>query len=341
MPAGLPPAAFAPAPGTIWYRSDRRRVGFSPSSGAPCNRVAHFGFGYMLLTNGGASALAAANHAGGAIAHHLLMPLDCILQVPCAATRETWRLQAAYTCRPAHLALRGSHASLSRGDAAGASRPYTCRRGCACWVPRSASISEMSTIFSFLPELLSAGDGSFFVGMVRYSGGRRTNLGQFEVGLNSVGDRSFVGNSAILPPGASLGNRCLLGVLSTPPDPTNPVPDGTDRLGSPGFRLPNRQKVGGFGDAVTYVPTNKLYFQRAIIHTCRILIPAYTATILGAGGIVALIMLHQVYGIWGMLGLLPALALFMAATATFGAPWCYYSSQRRLQSGVLLQQYQQ
>ncbi len=183
--------------------------------------------------------------------------------------------------------------------------------------------SEMSTIFSFLPELLSAGDGSFFAdGSIL--GGRRTNLGQFEVGLNSVGDRSFVGNSAILPPGASLGNRCLLGVLSTPPDPTNPVPDGTDWLGSPGFRLPNRQKVGGFGDAVTYVPTNKLYFQRAIIDTCRILIPAYTAIISGFAGIVALFMLYQAYGMWVMLGLIPALALLLAAipvAITVGLKW--------------------
>jgi non-ribosomal peptide synthetase-like protein len=183
--------------------------------------------------------------------------------------------------------------------------------------------SEMSTIFSFLPELLSAGDGSFFAdGSIL--GGRRTNRGQFEVGLNSVGDRSFVGNSAMLPPGASLGNRCLLGVLSTPPDPAEPAPDETDWLGSPGFRLPNRQKVGGFVDAVTYVPTNKLYFQRAVVDACRILIPAYTGIVTGFAGIVALFTIYKACGMWVMIGLIPALALLLAAipvAITVGLKW--------------------
>ncbi len=183
--------------------------------------------------------------------------------------------------------------------------------------------SELSTVFSFLPEFLDAGDGSFFAdGAIL--GGRRTHHGQFAVGTNKIGQRSFVGNSAILPPGASLGNNCLLGVLSSPPAAATAVPDGTDWLGSPGFHLPNRQKACGFGDAVTYVPTNGLYLGRAAIDACRILIPAYTATVLGAGGVLTLILLYRAHGVWTMLAAMPALALFMAAIViaiTVGLKW--------------------
>jgi len=73
--------------------------------------------------------------------------------------------------------------------------------------------AEMSTVFCFTPELLAAGDGSFFADGC-YLGGRRTYAGRFALAPNRVGERSFVGNSAILPPGAGLGDNCLLGVLS-------------------------------------------------------------------------------------------------------------------------------
>jgi non-ribosomal peptide synthetase-like protein len=174
--------------------------------------------------------------------------------------------------------------------------------------------SEMSTIFTFLPDLLTAGDGSFFAdGSIL--GGRRTNCGRFEVGANRVGDRSFVGNGAILPSGASLGNNCLLGVLSTPPERTRPTPDGTDWLGSPSFLLPNRQKVAGFGDTVTYNPSRKLYAQRAVIDACRILIPAYTMTLLAAGSLVIVFWLYTAFGVATMLAMVPLLALSTTSIA--------------------------
>jgi non-ribosomal peptide synthetase-like protein len=183
--------------------------------------------------------------------------------------------------------------------------------------------SEMSTIFSFLPDLLTAGDGSFFAdGSIL--GGRRTNCGRFEVKANSVGQRSFVGNSAILSSGASLGNNCLLGVLSAPPERSRPTPDGTDWLGSPGFLLPNRQKVAGFEDTVTYKPTKKLYAQRAVIDACRILIPAYTVILLSIGGLAGLLSANTLFGVGGMLAVAPLAALIMAALAVLvvvGLKW--------------------
>jgi non-ribosomal peptide synthetase-like protein len=179
---------------------------------------------------------------------------------------------------------------------------------------RIGEFSEMSTIFSFLPELMTAGDGSFFAdGSI--VGGRRTHCGRFAVGANSIGNRSFIGNSAILPTGASVGDNCLLGVLSSPPDATGRIPDCTDWLGSPGFNLPNRQKVAGFGDSVTYRPTNRLYAERAVIDACRILIPAYLGALLGVGGMLAMLWANQLYGVWIMAALAVPLSFAMAGVA--------------------------
>ncbi len=78
------------------------------------------------------------------------------------------------------------------------------------------------------------------------------------------------------------------------------------------------------GVTVTYVPTNRLYFERAVIDAFRILIPSYTATVLGVAGIMALILLHRTYGVWRMLAATPALAFLTAVIAialTVGLKW--------------------
>lgn len=176
---------------------------------------------------------------------------------------------------------------------------------------RIGRFSEMSTVFAFLPDLLKAGDGSFFAdGAIL--GGRRAHCGRFEIATNSVGRRSFIGNSAILPPGSHIGDDSLLGVLSSPPERTRRSPDGADWLGSPGFRLPNRQKVGGFDDTVTYSPTASLYAQRAVIDALRILIPVYTGTTLMLAGLVTMILLNETYGPWAAYAAVLPMLLAMA-----------------------------
>jgi non-ribosomal peptide synthetase-like protein len=173
---------------------------------------------------------------------------------------------------------------------------------------------EMSTVWCFTPELLTAGANSFFADGC-FLGGRRSYGGRFELRTNHVGCRSFVGNSAILPPGAGLGDNCLLGVLSAPPSRTEKVPDGTDWLGSPAFPLPNRQKVGGFDERQTFSPTRKLYAQRAVIDACRILVPAVSLLAIGGLGISTLLLSYERYGASIMLAIAPFVALAMAALA--------------------------
>lgn len=175
---------------------------------------------------------------------------------------------------------------------------------------------ELSTMWSFMPELLNAGDGSFFAdGCIL--GGARIYGGRFEIRTNTIGSRSFVGNSAIVPTGATIGDDCLLGVLSSPPSHNTPMPDGSDWLGLPGFRLPNRQKVAGFNDNLTYNPSSRLYAQRALIDALRILIPFYTSMTLVLTGIATLLYLYQTYGFVAMLAATPVLAIALSILAVF------------------------
>ena len=64
--------------------------------------------------------------------------------------------------------------------------------------------AELSTVWSFSPDLVDVGAESFFAdGSI--IGGNRLYRGTFEIGMNRIGNRSFVGNSAILPTGIGLG----------------------------------------------------------------------------------------------------------------------------------------
>ncbi len=169
--------------------------------------------------------------------------------------------------------------------------------------------TEMSTVWRIDPDMLTAGDGVFFADGCLI-GSSRSYLGRFTVARNEIGHGSFIGNSAILPSGSRVGNNCLLGVLSTPPKAGSRVPDNTDWLGSPGFRLPNRQKVGGFDSRLTYAPSIGLYIQRALIDGLRVLIPGY---VIGGIGIVSLLTILAVYEEYGASG---------AYTAMLLLTWC-------------------
>ncbi|MBI1745386.1 MAG: amino acid adenylation domain-containing protein [Acidobacteria bacterium] len=174
---------------------------------------------------------------------------------------------------------------------------------------RIGARAELSTVWYFSPETMDVGEESFFAdGSI--IGGKRIFRGQCEIGVNHVGRRSFVGNSAILPVGRGLGDKCLLGVLSAPPCTAEAaVPDGTEWLGSPAFALPHRRKVEGFSDAVTYRPTPKLYFQRAVIDGMRILIPGYIATVVGGAFFAALYFCRLWFGTVGLFALAPVLGI--------------------------------
>jgi non-ribosomal peptide synthetase-like protein len=183
--------------------------------------------------------------------------------------------------------------------------------------------AEMSTVWSFMPELLDAGDSTFFADGCML-GGRRVFGGRFEIRINRIGNRSFIGNGAFMSTGAGLGDGCLLGVLSAPPAASQITPAGTDWLGSPAFQLPNRQKVGGFDEKTTHRPTTGLYLCRAGVDALRILIPTYTALFIGLSGLAAILYGYEAYGIGASFALLPVLGLAAAVVAVgvvVGVKW--------------------
>ncbi|MDO5499878.1 MAG: amino acid adenylation domain-containing protein, partial [Propionibacteriaceae bacterium] len=174
--------------------------------------------------------------------------------------------------------------------------------------------AEMAAVWAFVPDTLTLGDGSFLADGA-FIGGHRTFAGHFEVRPNSVGRRSFIGNSAMLPVGARVGDDSLIGVLSVPPSRTEPTPDGTDWLGSPAFTLPNRDKVTRFSEESTYLPTRTMYAQRAAIDALRIIIPIYATALLAIGAVAAILSLYRNFGLEIMLLAVPLLALAEATAA--------------------------
>lgn len=90
----------------------------------------------------------------------------------------------------------------------------------------------------------------------------------------SIGQRGFVGNGAVIPPGTSLGDRSLVGVLSISPSGL----DGSTQsdaswFGSPPILLPRRQPSKQFPEKTTYLPTRSLRIQRGLFEILRVTLP--------------------------------------------------------------------
>lgn len=133
--------------------------------------------------------------------------------------------------------------------------------------------AEVSTASFISPDLLHVGDEGFIADAVSL-GAARVEDGRVTIAEVRVGRRAFVGNSALLPPGAVIGDNTLIGCLSVPPA-TLPgaATEGTTWLGSPAVFLPQRQESTAFDPGRTYNPTRALWVQRALIEFARVLLP--------------------------------------------------------------------
>jgi non-ribosomal peptide synthetase-like protein len=131
---------------------------------------------------------------------------------------------------------------------------------------------EVSTVSNIHPDQLSVGRESFLAdGAVL--GGTRIFHGVAEVGVNRVGSRTFIGNGAVLPMGATLGDDTLIGCVSVAPTGPQPPPDKTHWLGSPPFSLPRLQPSTQFDETMIYHPTRQMIAQRLMFDAVRILLP--------------------------------------------------------------------
>jgi non-ribosomal peptide synthetase-like protein len=138
---------------------------------------------------------------------------------------------------------------------------------------RVGARAEFSVISQIIPDLTTIDQESFLAdGSI--IGGMRFYKGMFQQEMTHVGRRTFVGNSAVIPTGSTLGDHCLIGVISLPPRDSSVTPSNTEWLGSPAFVLPHRKKIEGFSESATFRPTKKIYAYRLFVDALRILIPS-------------------------------------------------------------------
>jgi non-ribosomal peptide synthetase-like protein len=86
-----------------------------------------------------------------------------------------------------------------------------------------------------------------------------------------TGDHVFVGNDAVVPPGAIIPDNVLIGVKSKPPANEMLAP-GDTWFGSPPIKLPTRQRVSG-EQHLTFNPSKGAKIWRAVFELFRTSLP--------------------------------------------------------------------
>lgn len=133
--------------------------------------------------------------------------------------------------------------------------------------------TEISTASNVTHTMLEIGEGSFIADAVTL--GEEDVRGQrLTLAKTTIGNASFVGNSALIPQGYRLGDRMLIGVLSVPPtyEQLQQHPGG-DWFGSPAIALPHRQESGQYDPSLTTNPPLRRKLARGAMESIRIILP--------------------------------------------------------------------
>jgi non-ribosomal peptide synthetase-like protein len=133
--------------------------------------------------------------------------------------------------------------------------------------------TEVSTASSVTHPLLQIGDNAFVADAVTL-GEADVRGQQLILDRTSIGDRSFVGNSALIPQGYHLPGDMLIGVLSTPPSVEQTVNSSSrDWFGSPAIAIPRRQESSVFDASLVTKPSRKRKVARGTVEMVRIILP--------------------------------------------------------------------
>ncbi len=177
--------------------------------------------------------------------------------------------------------------------------------------------AEVSTASFISPDLLSIGEESFIADSVSL-GAPRIRDGLMTIGENKIGKRSFIGNSAMLPPGTVIGDEVLVGCLSAPPaNQADAMRRDTAWMGSPAIFLPQRQKSAGFSQQATFDPPARLRIQRAIIEFIRVIAPSTCFIILISLLFSGLLLLRDYFTLFQTLLFFPLFYIGCGLAATF------------------------
>lgn len=138
---------------------------------------------------------------------------------------------------------------------------------------RLGARAEVSTASSISHDLLEIGSESFVADAVSL-GAPRIYRGVLARERTVIGRRAFVGNSAVIPSGTTLGDDVLIGVLSVPPaDPAEAARRNSSWFGTPAVFLPQRQIAGQYDEGSTFRPRRRLILQRLGIECVRVILP--------------------------------------------------------------------
>ena len=130
--------------------------------------------------------------------------------------------------------------------------------------------AEVSTLNHISVDQLTVGEEAFLADSVSI-GAPRVQRGQFTIAPTVIGARSFIGNSAVLAGGTTLGSGILIGALSVAP--TSAPEADTSWVGSPSFALPNRPVNQVFPASLTFAPSRQLILARGLIEFFKITLP--------------------------------------------------------------------
>jgi non-ribosomal peptide synthetase-like protein len=133
---------------------------------------------------------------------------------------------------------------------------------------------EISTVEFISPDLLVTGDECFLADSVSI-GASVVRNGYITIAKTYIGNRTFVGNSAVISADTRIGDDVLVGVLSRVSEKDLPVKDGTSWFGAPAVYLPRRDINTEFSSERTYKPSKKLYLLRYSIEFFRVILPAF------------------------------------------------------------------
>jgi non-ribosomal peptide synthetase-like protein len=172
--------------------------------------------------------------------------------------------------------------------------------------------AEISTASFVSPDCLEIQDESF-VADAASLGAARVQDGVMRIDNITIGKRTFIGNSALVPVGAKIPGNSLIGCLSLPP--ADAMPADSSWLGSPSFFLPHRQMSGQFTEAETFRPSRWLVAQRLFIEFFRITLPSTFFIMVTNVLLSAVLVMHGEFDVWFIVAVFPLLYFAAGLTA--------------------------
>ena len=177
--------------------------------------------------------------------------------------------------------------------------------------------AEISTAASVTHDLLEIGEGAFVADAVTL-GDPEIRGGRLTLRRTVLGNRAFIGNSALLPDGVRIADNCLVGCLSVPPVDA-PLATGQACFGSPAVLLPARQASTAWDVRLTFQPGRRQITERLTIEAARILLPRAAIFFLLCVALDTFETLSGRLGVWPALFTVPVLyCVLLCLPALFG-----------------------